>query len=138
MRADKERPPLPVQKSDGHRLEADAKPRHNSPHQSSQAPDTQDHCARLIVHRTEPVQGRRHVYLYSVEYQGDLIVERSADAACDAARALKARGISGRFTMLDGVTGVTRLFRSSRNISLTGCFCLSLVAKHYRCQPQRE
>lgn len=64
--------------------------------------------ASLIVHRTERLPGRRHVYLYSVEYQGEVIVDRSADAACDAARALQARGITGHVTMLDGVTGKAR------------------------------
>ena len=47
--------------------------------------------ALLIARRTSPKTGRRHVYLYDVEVDGELLVERSLDPACDLARALKAR-----------------------------------------------
>jgi len=64
---------------------------------------------RLIVHKTPPTPGRRYVYLYSVSYEGETIVNRSHDdAACDAARALKARGIAGKALMLDDATGKPR------------------------------
>jgi hypothetical protein len=36
------------------------------------------------------------------------LIERSRDAACDTARALLARGITGTLTMLDGKTGRPR------------------------------
>jgi hypothetical protein len=39
---------------------------------------------------------------------GELLVSKSADAACDAARALKAKGITGNLIMLDGKTGKPR------------------------------
>ena len=50
--------------------------------------------------------GGRAVYLYSVIYDGELIVNRSRDPECDAARALVAKGITGELTLLDGKTGI--------------------------------
>ena len=47
-------------------------------------------------------------YLYSVIFEGNLIVDRSKDPECDAARALMAQGITGKLTLLDGKTGVPR------------------------------
>ena len=47
-------------------------------------------------------------YLYSVIYDGRLLVERSRDPECDAARALVARGVTGKLTLLDGKTGKPR------------------------------
>jgi hypothetical protein len=64
--------------------------------------------AHLIVHRTEPTMGRRHVYLYSVQVDGELLVERSADPECDSARALLAKGITGILTLIDAETGKPR------------------------------
>jgi hypothetical protein len=43
-----------------------------------------------------------------VLHDGKLLVERSRDPECDAARALLAMGITGRLTMLDGKTGRPR------------------------------
>jgi len=64
---------------------------------------------RLIVHKTPPIPGRRYVYLYSVSYKGETIVDRSYDdCACDAARALKARGITGQALMVDDQTNKPR------------------------------
>ena len=63
--------------------------------------------ATLIVKRTPRTPGRRHAYLYSVEFDG-LVVENSADAECDLARVLLARGISGVVTLIDGATGKPR------------------------------
>lgn len=48
-------------------------------------------------------------YRYSVIFQGKLLVDRSRDAACDAARVLRARGITGKLAMLDGKTGRPRM-----------------------------
>jgi hypothetical protein len=42
---------------------------------------------------------------YSVLFHGEIIVERSRDPECDTARALLARGYTGKLTMLDGKTG---------------------------------
>jgi hypothetical protein len=37
-----------------------------------------------------------------------LLVERSRDPECDAARALLAKGITGKLTLCDGKTGIPR------------------------------
>ena len=52
--------------------------------------------------------GGRTGYVYSVIFDGKLIVDRSREPECDAARALLARGITGKLTMLDGKTGKPR------------------------------
>ena len=52
--------------------------------------------------------GGRAGYVYSVIYDGKLLVDRSRDPECDAARALRAKGITGKLTMLDGKTGIPR------------------------------
>src|SRR6185369_3659059 len=52
--------------------------------------------------------GGRDGYRYSVICRGELIVDRSRDPECDAPRALKAMGHTGRLSMLDGKTGVPR------------------------------
>jgi hypothetical protein len=64
--------------------------------------------ATLVVKRTPPAPGRRHCYLYSVEFDGELVVENSTDAECDLARVLLARGIGGLVTLIDGATGKPR------------------------------
>ena len=53
-------------------------------------------------------------YAYSVIWRGELIVNRSRDPECDAARALLARGYTGTITMLDGKTGTPRSIINSR------------------------
>lgn len=53
--------------------------------------------------------GGRDGYHYSVICRGELIVDRSRDPECDAARALLARGITGELTLLDGKTGKPRI-----------------------------
>jgi hypothetical protein len=45
---------------------------------------------------------------YAVIFEGKLLVERSRDPECDAARALLARGYTGTLHMLDGKTGIPR------------------------------
>ena len=52
--------------------------------------------------------GGRDGYRYSVLYDRKLLVDRSRDPECDAARALLAKGITGTLTMLDGKTGRPR------------------------------
>jgi hypothetical protein len=52
--------------------------------------------------------GGRDGYRYSVLFDGKLLVDRSRDPECDAARALLAKGISGQLTLLDGKTGRPR------------------------------
>jgi hypothetical protein len=50
----------------------------------------------------------RDGYRYSVVFEGQLLVDRSRDPECDAARALLAQGITGQLTLLDGKTGQPR------------------------------
>ena len=57
--------------------------------------------AHLIANRTPPKTGRRHVYLYDVEFDGELLVERSHDPACGLARALKEGGVTGHVKVID-------------------------------------
>jgi hypothetical protein len=52
--------------------------------------------------------GGRDGYRYSVLFEGELLVDRSRDPECAAARALLAKGITGTLTMLDGKTGIPR------------------------------
>ncbi len=52
--------------------------------------------------------GGKAGYVYSVIYDGKLLVERSRDPECHAARALLAKGITGKLVMWDGKTGVPR------------------------------
>jgi hypothetical protein len=47
-------------------------------------------------------------YCYSVIQDGKLLVDRSRDPECDAARALVEKGITGKLTLLDGKTGKPR------------------------------
>ena len=53
--------------------------------------------------------GGRTGSVYSVICGGELIVDRSRDPECDAARALLAKGITGKLTLLDGKTGKPRI-----------------------------
>ena len=52
--------------------------------------------------------GGRDGHSYSVLFKGKLLVDHSRDPECDAARALLAKGITGKFTMLDGRSGRPR------------------------------
>lgn len=52
--------------------------------------------------------GGRAGYLYSVIYDGKLLIDRSRDPECDAARALMTKGITGTLTLCDGKTGIPR------------------------------
>lgn len=63
----------------------------------------------MLKARLHPVWvGGRDGYRYSVIHDGKLLVDRSRDPECDAARALLARGITGKLTTLDGKTGIPR------------------------------
>ena len=53
--------------------------------------------------------GGKAGYLYSVIYDGELIVNRLRDPECEAARALVAKGLTGKLTLLDGKTGIPRI-----------------------------
>ena len=59
--------------------------------------------------RLHPIwKGGRDGYRYSVLFEGQLLVDDSRDPECDTARALLAKGITGKLTMLDGKTGRPR------------------------------
>ena len=62
----------------------------------------------LLKARLHPIRGPKVGYRYSVIFDGKLLVERSSDPECDAARALLTKGITGMLTMLDGKTGRLR------------------------------
>jgi hypothetical protein len=62
-------------------------------------------AARLHPHWA----GGRAGYVYSVICEGQLLVSRSLDPGCDAARALSAQGITGKLILLDGKTGKPRI-----------------------------
>jgi hypothetical protein len=47
-------------------------------------------------------------YFYSVVCDDKLLVERSRNPECDAARALIAQGITGKLILCDGKTGKPR------------------------------
>ena len=55
------------------------------------------------------VGGARYGYLYDVKLDGQTIVSRSRDPEYDAARALLARGLTGRFETIDATTGKPRM-----------------------------
>ena len=64
----------------------------------------------MLKGRLHPIWvGGKAGYLYSVIYDGELLVDRSRDPECDAARALLAKGITGKLTLCDGKTGVPRI-----------------------------
>ena len=47
--------------------------------------------------------GGRDGYRYSVLFDGKLLVERSRDPECDAARVLLAKGMTGQFALLSAI-----------------------------------
>ena len=71
---------------------------------SAEPPST----ARLIARRTPPKTGRRHVYLYDVEFDGELVITGSAEPACDFARAMRVRGHRGWIKVIDADSGMHR------------------------------
>ena len=44
-------------------------------------------------------------YVYSVIFDGKLLIERSSDPECQAARALLSMGYTGKLTLLDAQDG---------------------------------
>lgn len=62
----------------------------------------------MLKARLHPIWIPEVGYRHSVIFNGKLLVERSRDAECDAARALLARGITGQLTLLDGKSGRAR------------------------------
>ena len=62
----------------------------------------------MLKARLHAISVPKSGYRYSVIFRGQLLVERSRDPECDAARALFAMGFTGTLTMLDGKTGRPR------------------------------
>ena len=62
----------------------------------------------MLTARLHPIKPKKGGEVYSVIFRGKLLVERSNDPECDAARALLAKGITGKLTMLDGKSGMPR------------------------------
>jgi hypothetical protein len=62
----------------------------------------------MLTARLHPLKPKKGGEVYSVVFRGELLVERSNDPECDAARALLAKGITGKLTMLNGKTGRPR------------------------------
>ena len=63
--------------------------------------------------------GGRDGYRYSVLFEGKLLVDRSRDPECDAARLSLAKGITGKLTMLDGKSGRPRIMGIEKAARLT-------------------
>jgi hypothetical protein len=62
----------------------------------------------MLKARLHPIWVPKVGYRYSVIFRGNLLVQRSRDPECDAARALLAKGFTGKLTLLDGKTGRPR------------------------------
>lgn len=62
----------------------------------------------MLKARLHPIRVPMVGYRYSVIFRGKLLIDRSRDPECDAARALVAKGITGKLTLLDGKTGKPR------------------------------
>src|SRR6185312_6791215 len=67
------------------------------------------------LHPPERKEGVRYNGLYCVEFDGELIVVDSRDPEHDLARALLARGLTGKVTMLDAPTGERGCMKHSRS-----------------------
>src|SRR5262249_53832594 len=57
----------------------------------------------MLTARVHPLQSKNGREVYSVVFRGRLLVERSGDPECDAARALLAQGITGKLHLSDAV-----------------------------------
>src|SRR5215471_5731462 len=62
----------------------------------------------MLTARVHHLQSKNGRQLYSVIFRGKLLVDRSGDPECDAARALLAQGFTGKLTLCDGKTGIRR------------------------------
>jgi hypothetical protein len=62
----------------------------------------------MLTARLHPHPFKSGRQLYSVIFRGKLLLERSGDPECDAARALLAQDFTGKLTLCDGKTGIPR------------------------------
>jgi hypothetical protein len=79
--------------------------------------------------------GGKAGYLYNVTLDGDLILERSRDPACDLARVLLTRGITGNVTLHDGKTGKPRI---QINVEKAAKVYVNDDRRHLRFEKYRE
>jgi hypothetical protein len=79
----------------------------------SASADPDGHRGALVayVRANPPPPGRSRSiwYLYDIEFDGELLVSNSRDPECELARALLARGITGKLTLVDAITRKPRL-----------------------------
>jgi hypothetical protein len=68
------------------------------------------HARQHVAHLHPPVheQGVRFTGRYSVEFDGHVVVAGSLNPECDLARALLAKGVTGKLTMVDANSGKPR------------------------------
>ena len=98
--------PIPA---DSRRAQTDQRPRRLYPCDGV----SRSGCAALKLgeKRMDTLRARLHSLgagRYSVVFDGKLLIERSRDPECDAARALLKRGYTGKLHMVDGKTGKPR------------------------------
>jgi len=62
----------------------------------------------MLTARLHALKAKNGREVYSVIFRDKLLVGRSRDPECDAARALLAQGITGKVTLCDGKTGIPR------------------------------
>jgi hypothetical protein len=55
----------------------------------------------VVTARLHPLKSKNGKQLYSVIFRGKLLVERSGDPECDAARALLVQGVTGKLYLSD-------------------------------------
>ena len=67
---------------------------------STRSTEIQSSCI-VVTARLHPLKSKTGKQLYSVIFRGKLLVERSCDPECDAARALLLHGISGKLHLSD-------------------------------------
>ena len=77
----------------------------------------------------------RHYYAYDIEFDGDLIVQNSRDPEHDLARALLARGLTGKVIIFDSVTGKPRTIV---NIEDAGKWCVGSNLDRYKWKPSKD
>jgi hypothetical protein len=68
------------------------------------------HARQHVAHLHPPAhkQGIRFTGRYSVEFDGHVVVAGSLNPECDLARALLAKGVTGKLTMVDANSGKPR------------------------------
>ena len=76
----------------------------------------------------------RHCYAYDVEFDGELIIQNSRDPEHDLSRALLDRGLTGKATLLDGLTYKPR---TAVNIENAAKWCAGSNLDRQRWKPSQ-